>query len=698
MSKIYFGSLRGTFISFILLFSALVQGNSADPSDSTDIVKLEEIVVTATRNERKVSELPVSVSVISREEIASSTAHNIDDLLSGSSGVQVRRNVGMGEGIPSDIMMRGIPGALAATRVLVLVDGIPTNAAGTPFLILNVIPLEAVERIEIVRGPYSSLYGANAFGGVINVITRNPKSAVELEARTETSLPFTALYNRTNGYRGSEFLNSSFKKAYYNNSFLFGAQRERFNLLLSGGVRSIGNYLMRDSAFVRSGENTFYKEGDNHEYRDVRLMSRGGFFINEDVDLTVHARFFASELGFGLTRGIPGYEVTTKGQMFLLGPQLRVMLGEQSEIGLGGFFRVVDGTFYGETPYAASHRPTFWNSRSGDWQIEGNYIYRSSLAGTWTAGFDYLFNNISFGATLDSRTKDTISGSYGVDEFISAGGIYLQNEFRLPWRVELTSGIRSDFNSVSSGSISPKFGFAWRAHDKLILRTSAGTAFRAPATSELFMPDMQLNNIILLRSNPNLEPERIRSVDGGIEFRPTESFRFVCDIYYNSMKDLITQRLFIDDVVGVTHRNVNRAVSRGAELEIDWEPAHWIRLNANYNHQNTKNRDELTALDYIPDHNGAVRAQLKSDFGRYTFQGTLAKVFVGKRGFMDLENSRFQELDPYIRTDLTLRLDFENTYWAVLSAQNLFDAEIEESPGTLTPGRFFSLELGTRIW
>jgi len=117
------------------------------------LVNLDKVVVTASRTKRLMSETPASVSVISKDMISASPAKTIEDLLLTQTGVQVKRVVSIGEGIPSDIIFRGIPGSLAATRTLILVDGIPTNASGTPFLIVNEIPLDAVERIEIVRGP-----------------------------------------------------------------------------------------------------------------------------------------------------------------------------------------------------------------------------------------------------------------------------------------------------------------------------------------------------------------------------------------------------------------------------------------------------------------------------------------------------------------------------------------------------------------
>jgi outer membrane cobalamin receptor len=168
----------GMFKQLLLAAAVFIPGRTG-AADTTATVAdssvkvLDKMTVTATRTNRRLSEIPASVSVIDKKDLELSTASNADDLIRNQPGVLVRRNVGMGEGIPGSIDIRGVPGAYAATRVLILVDGIPTNLSGAPFLIMNEVPLDAVERVEIVRGPFSSLYGANAFGGVISIFTRD---------------------------------------------------------------------------------------------------------------------------------------------------------------------------------------------------------------------------------------------------------------------------------------------------------------------------------------------------------------------------------------------------------------------------------------------------------------------------------------------------------------------------------------------
>ncbi|HMA63781.1 MAG: TonB-dependent receptor, partial [Fibrobacterota bacterium] len=236
--------LSGLITTVCLLTQGTLYSQSDSTSDSS-LQRLDRVIVSATKSSRKISESAASVVVITRKEIQASAAKNIDDVLQYASGVQVKRSVGMGEGVPSDIVLRGIPGALAAARVLILVDGIPTNVAGTPFLIVNEIPLDAIQRIEIVKGPFSSLYGANALGGVINIITIQGDGKPTFTVSGETSYPFTILDNAKGD--NPDLWDDVNVETYWNASVQSSGKIGKYDYLVSAGARTIGNYFLNDS-------------------------------------------------------------------------------------------------------------------------------------------------------------------------------------------------------------------------------------------------------------------------------------------------------------------------------------------------------------------------------------------------------------------------------------------------------------------
>ena len=160
--------------------------------------------------------------------------------------------------------------------MLILVDGIPTNATGTPFLILNEVPLDAIQQVEVVKGPYSSLYGANAFSGVINVITTDGAGKPSVQGDLETSMPFNTAYYyyAKDPLHGQQLWDKGASDALYNATGTSSGAVGKLSYLVSGGYRTIGNYMLRDSTPVRSGESQYRKPGENHDYQTRGFSAR----------------------------------------------------------------------------------------------------------------------------------------------------------------------------------------------------------------------------------------------------------------------------------------------------------------------------------------------------------------------------------------------------------------------------------------
>ncbi|TBR19744.1 TonB-dependent receptor, partial [bacterium] len=173
---------------FWLIFSLLLAGGNTlvyaqenNPADASG-VELEPITVTVSRGAKKISETPASVSIISNRDIAQSDAKNISDLLKNIEGVYTYDSSGVGT--VGTINMRGFYGGMSSHQ-LVLVDGIPQNKGKDKLVDWDLISLDNIDSIEVVRGPASAMYGDNAMSGVINIITKKP--AKKLEAKVSSS-------------------------------------------------------------------------------------------------------------------------------------------------------------------------------------------------------------------------------------------------------------------------------------------------------------------------------------------------------------------------------------------------------------------------------------------------------------------------------------------------------------------------------
>ena len=196
---------------------------------------LGEVVVTATKTQREISSVASRVSIISEEDIKSSNAKNVPDLFKSLEGIHVYDSSGVGTA--GRINMRGFWGGMS-THNLVLIDGIPMNKGKDKLVDWNLISLDNIERIEVVRGPSSALYGDSAFAGVINIITKKGKLIPETKV-------FSSL-----------------------GSFNTGNYR-----ITTGGGKEKVNYLFNISRKITDG----YRE--HNDYRDINLDGKLGFFI-----------------------------------------------------------------------------------------------------------------------------------------------------------------------------------------------------------------------------------------------------------------------------------------------------------------------------------------------------------------------------------------------------------------------------------
>ncbi|MCD6186197.1 MAG: TonB-dependent receptor, partial [Deltaproteobacteria bacterium] len=157
---------------FIFIFPGYSLGEDTG-NDKKSLVTLDEVVVTATRNAKSADEVFADVDIITREDIKNSSANNIDDILRRLGGVDIRRPSSMGITSPLNINIRGVGGS---KRVMLMMDGVPLNSALTGMVQPNQIQLSSIDKVEVVKGAFSSLYGSNAMGGVINIISKKRKT------------------------------------------------------------------------------------------------------------------------------------------------------------------------------------------------------------------------------------------------------------------------------------------------------------------------------------------------------------------------------------------------------------------------------------------------------------------------------------------------------------------------------------------
>jgi outer membrane cobalamin receptor len=666
---------------------------------------LDKMVVTGTRTQRSIKDNPGTVFVVSREQIASSPANNVSDILLYQPGLIVQRSVGMGEGVPTNINLRGVPPATAASRTLILVDGIPTNAVGTPFLILNEIPMESIDRVEIVEGPYSGLYGPNALGGVVNIITRNPAP----------------------GWHGA--VSGGGFPGFYDVDGEGSMSLGRFSLLVNAAARGIDNWTGSDTVHHTAYNIDRTTNSDNYGYYDRRFFGKLGCALSSRATLTLQARYFDSNLGFGYTEyGTPPSKISIGGQKFLVGPSLKVNVTPSLDLKVAGYFGTVSGTFSSQRSGADTSTisaGSIWKSLSNDIDLDAQATMKLGNHNTLTAGFDLLDNIINFGALRDPATgeilpdpTDSTKLADSTNKSMINGGIYAQDEMRLGRFIGI-AGARLDYNSAFGAAVCPKLGIVYKQNDMLRFKLSAGRAFRAPSLGELYMPDLPINSSSTLVSNPTLVPEYILTVDGGPELEVLKLMSIRLSGFYNYMNDLITQRVittYLEDLLSnaqLSHKNIENAWSAGAEACVEMHVTRWGMFFFNYTYTRSENEQIHGALDYIPEHAFNTGIYFARSFGPITVSGSILEDFVGDRDYLDWQKgvldttrplpAKLQDLSPeyvtlpsYFRTDASVKVAWRMV-WGEVQGLNLFNAHIVEEANTVAPPRFVEAKVGVKF-
>ena len=531
----------------LLALPALCPASEAD--------ELQPVVVTATRIPTPVREVASSITVVTAADIEARQERTFADVLKDIAGLNVVQTGGPG-GVTS-VFMRGTN----SNHTKVLIDGIdvsdPSNSTGA--FDFGQLLTPDIERVEVLRGPQSGLYGSDAIGGVINVITRSGSGPAQFNGAVEGGTFDT--FNQAGTVSGSQ------DALHYSASvshFHAGATPVTpLDLLLPGEFR-------------------------NDDYDDnLTLSTKLGIDVTQNLDLGLVARYTDIHLH-------------TTGEDFLAVPPFTGYPAPQQTTAasdeyatrltahLRSFEEVFDQTLglaysHDRTATVAPQTPPALNTgerRKADWQ--GDVIFDPTE--TLVVGAEY--------------ERDEIDQPITADVHVTSGYAELQSHIGEQWFSALNA--RYDDNSRFGSKVTWRFAPEWVvAETDTKLKASVGTGFKAPTLSELFQ-----SFPAFFFANPNLKPESSTGWDAGIEQGLVPKvLRVGVTYYYNRIRDLITT-----DVTGTTWANVGRATTDGIESFIAYQPLRELTLRVDYTY--TEAEDEVAQQPLLrrPKHRGTVLA------------------------------------------------------------------------------------------
>ncbi len=739
-----------TVFFFFLGFSVGGQLALAQEAEKKEAeFELDEVVVTATKTPITVREAPASVSVVTSEDLEMKNVKDLDAALKNEVGVFDRRGKGMTETV-TNVQMRGFTGT---ERTLVLFDGQTLNTGYTGAVNWNVLPVEDVERVEIVRGPFSSLYGRYAMGGVINVIPKVPQK-LEIRAKAGYGTDDTTHYFLSVGDR---FLDRISLYLAYDQRSTNGYPTEMVTKAATAGTSTIpvepptqikdkyGNhvYLIGDKGDNTWDQETFslrglwditpstqlslgyihgwYRYGYDKYHVDLKRadgtkIDEGSVYFGndgEDLRFTVAPYNFINGAG---ARTTEIYNASVE-QKFWEKGRVRLSMGLTDEPDNWYTLPRAGATFDDGGPGTVSESP----NRLFQTELQSDIpVGKQNLL---TAGVSYNYDAVRNREWLledwDHKTSktDLLSKAEGKDEI---WGFYLQDKIDFPPNFTIYVGGRYDlwkaydgksedpnvsenFASNRVGSFCPKLSILFHPFfDPVdtIFRFAAGKAFRYPTVYELYRTWRSTSGSVY-GSNPDLKPETTKSWEIGADTTLWKRLNLRLTYFENYIDDLIYNATVSDVPYVVRKENAARGLTRGVEAEVRVRAASFLDLFANGTYLNAKIIDnpgnpdsENKQVPYVPRH----MANLGLDF----HYGPVKANFVGhyaSKVFTTDDNSDKHDgvpgsWDPYWVWDFKVGWDFTKYSNISFSVDNVFDREYYQS--YLAPERKFFVELTLR--
>lgn len=720
-------------------------------ADAGSAEKMGEVVVTATKSAKDTMDAPATVSVVTAKDIENMNIQSTDEALTLVPGAYATRPGGHEPSVMgTHVMLRGIPDY---SRTLVLVDGQTLNDPYIGAVTWESVPPETVERIEVVPGPFSSLYGGSAMGGVINIITKTPtKREVSVKAGygTDNFKSASLVYQDRVGERVGIVFDYAYKES---NGFIKDEVVIKPSTIAGVPPLATGARPTTDS----SGNKAYllgYKEANGWSSENVGLK----LYVDLPADsrLTLGAsQFLYSSFGRnrfntylrnGVGNPVSSGNVTVSGtsdelavgSKFLTGPDSeikeysRYTAEYETKMGKGGTFKATLG--YTDMPlynnyFVLNSTATLAGGGASRMLRPSNELSGSMQASYPLSDRQYLVAGISGG----KRMIDTVT--YSVTDWRNAGAtgaiqnrtagedttyaLYLQDEITITDRLTAYLGGRYDawstegfieqvkapaykneYSARSQTHFSPKASLVYRPVDATTLRGSVGTAFHTPNLRDTFgwwTPQTGYT----YTPNPDLKPETVTSWELGVEQQVGSGTLLRATYFENKLKNLI-YRTQDDTLMTQGVANAGAATVKGIELEVRQKLTRGLTAFANV----TFNDPKITENSAKPTTEGKFMTNTPRRMVNIGLQGvqgpwsgSLGGHYVGKvyanDENLDTISGVYGSYDAYFVADAKIAYKLKDKMTMSLAVSNLGDRKYYQS--SLAQGRAFYGELAIQF-
>jgi len=668
----------------------------------------DEVVVTATKTENFIQDIPSRINLITPRQMEAMPTLTTDELLAHVPGINLSRSFGIFSHSAS-VTMRGLNGQEQG-RVLVLIDGVPTNKSDGGSVNWNLLNNDQIERIEVVKGPGSSLYGGNAMGGAINIITKKPVQSIEGKVSAD--------YGTYNTMRGQLYLagrlNPESDKGFYWN--------------LSSFYRQSDGYMTASEADQLA--NPYLVESDLMEWAATAKL---GYDFNTNNSLELSLLYYDDDRATGEKVYQPE--------------------GNNRE----------HDTYHVRANYTGEKNKLKWNihlfylnedyKRISEWMKDDYTFYkvlstRTDLGALSSLSYHLSLQTITAGVDLKQGSVDAKDEYYtSTDIVFNRGkmntlGLFVQDEIRLlQEKLTIIAGLRFDYAKFFDGgfeiqdptaettfmlayhngnlsednwnALSPKISAQYEFTKDYRIYASYAKGFR-PAVLDDMCRSGRIRGGFKV-ADPSLQPEYLNNFEIGGDARFFNRLRISVSAYYSIGEDFMYYVNTGDSLdLGFGLRpiikasNISEVEIYGLEIEANYLLSDNIILKANYAyaHSQIMKYEPLDVTDPVdltnkylsdvPSHMGSVSVNWRNEI----LNTGITARYKGERWVNDLnqidEIVLSDKYPDYITVDLKLSKSFKKLF-ASLGVQNIFDTQFYDSKGAVCPGRFITVEFGTRF-
>lgn len=660
-------------------------------------IEIDKINVTATKTELTLKQTPSSISIVSSEDIKNKNSLTFDEILGDVQGVTVFKTSGINV---QSLSIRGssdVAGGGIGNRVLLLLDGRPSLTGDSKGALWSLIPISVIERTEVVKGAFSSLYGSSAIGGVVNVITKKP-----------TYKSFTSVSANFGFY---EPLNDSLK-------FTNG-------LLSFSGVDLIHSNTYKKLAYLL---NLNYKQNDGHAMQTKYNFYSGllkmmyDVINNRDLEITLQYTKSKSDFPHYWRKDPGGYSMPYWVADYFVGDKI-----EKETQSIDAFYTAIPGAntkYTSRFYYYKLYSKSFYNPKNpvtilfAQNPANGFETFITSYNFGNISQFDFQLSNRNYFITgidlqwnvVRSSPESILYGNQQMNNF----GVFAQDQHKIITSndgvsiLSTTAGLRLDYNQFVGLNkfvqLSPKISFLYTPQfngifNNIAFRFLVGRAFRAPSIAELYFKKELFGGFDFI-FNPNLKPEEMISAEIG--FRKQYDKRFTLDIsaYINEYDNLIQYVNVGGGIYGPFQvQNIAKAQIKGVEFLIDYNSTlnlfkkqFGYGFSFNYSLVEAKDLSKNRKDEFLP-YKPMHLINFSTDLAYLGFNFNVTGKYVSK-----VDEDLFYKLEEpedYFLMDMKLSKKLFDKATIFVAVNNLFNTSYQELERTQAPNRNFNS--GVRI-